>query len=716
MILKNSKQNLGNYDRPEDGLTRSEITDKYGSVHEWIAQYIRFIGSRWAIDDNNQFFGPRDSDRQNGQMSGAIEQSRVDRIMHNFLYYMGRQKNYSYAYMSHDPKGNKLPAPHTKGDDVYDIVTHLTGGVNRLIGGAKPTSRSLDPAVMSKRNQKINRLKMKQDMKGFFEQIQKQGFDFVPEGGDNISIDAKIREIETKSTDLLELFTIDIMRDFENKNNLKTQMGSVGTHTAIGGMAGIHIIDDDIRPRSVLVPSYSLVTDQALDNDYGYHQSYVGKVEHKSLSEIISQYELTKPEIEALRARHAADEKNDKFRQNLNSRPWGAIANFQWWGAVDSDPRIQVITGYFVANKADKNGKIKTSAFGGTLIGNLVLHEGKELDNIVYHRDDPNMPVLPIIICKPGTILGQNVSPVDRLKKLQDDIDAYELAIKKSISRDKGKVYLINGSVIGKGSDSVQISTDFEQMGVHVTGSRPVDELMLSGNPKMVEMVDMTLDPNVIRYIELIKERRELMRMRISASKVSMGQQNTYIGLETQQNTIARNNLGSGVYFDTILQSYVNVLWYVVNKVKIFMLDPENAEEAESLWGDRHHDFFSLIERWQTEELQIQIGVEDIIDEQARERILAIAHDQAQNVKESGFTMLDYLQVERAQTFTELFDAFEKRLQEIQRKKEEKEAMMVMLDQIQKARAMAIENDHRNKDRQAKIQAARIGAEKREVA
>ena len=144
-----------------------------------------------------------------------------------------------------------------------------------------------------------------------------------------------------------------------------------------------------------------------------------------------------------------------------------------------------------------------------TIIGNAIITDYGIDYNVVYDSLEPSRPMLPIRAFIPNMMMGMNRSVVDRMKKLQDDVDAYEYKIRQNIGKDLGKVYLINGHKLGDGDTVRELVTNLKKYGMHVTdGSDGEDPNVLDGQ-RMVETVDMTLDQNVIRYTQLIQEKGE---------------------------------------------------------------------------------------------------------------------------------------------------------------------------------------------------------------
>jgi hypothetical protein len=383
----------------------------------------------------------------------------------------------------------------------------------------------------------------------------------------------------------------------------------------------------------------------------------------------------------------------------------GSDVGFNWWGGPDGSNyrQIAVITGFWITEvpekvkiKKGKYGKEVTPIHGNdserssylridraTIIGNAIITDYGIDYNVVYDSLEPSRPMLPIRAFIPNMMMGMNRSVVDRMKKLQDDVDAYEYKIRQNIGKDLGKVYLINGHKLGEGDTVRELVTNLKKYGMHVTdGSDGEDPNVLDGQ-RMVETVDMTLDQNVIRYTQLIQEKERMMKEIINASKVSMGQLTSYVGYGSQQQSISQNQLGMATYYDGFMTYYTYLLQYILNKAKIMLMDTEGKEAAEVMLSQDAIKFFKNTTEFQLEDMMVKVDVEDVIDEQARQRLLTVAQAMAQNAEQTGFDWDDYIDLETARTYTELKDKMTMKIKKRKFKKEQQQQQMMLQQQAE---------------------------------
>jgi hypothetical protein len=209
----------------------------------------------------------------------------------------------------------------------------------------------------------------------------------------------------------------------------------------------------------------------------------------------------------------------------------------------------------------------------------------------------------------------------------------------------------------------------------------------------MVETVDMTLDQNVMRYTQLIQEKERMMKEIINASKVSMGQLTSYVGYGSQQQSISQNQLGMATYYDGFMTYYTYLLQYILNKAKIMLMDMDGEEAAEVMLSEDAIKFFKNTTEFQLEDMMVKVDIEDVIDEQSRQRLLTIAQAMAQNADKTGFDWDDYIELETARTYTELKDKMTMKIKKrkMQQKQEQQMAMLQQQAEAEKQRQFAMQ-------------------------
>ena len=706
MILDNSHSLEIVYDRPDSYFDKKKIEEEYGSIENWYAQNVRYIATHYNIASNT------DEVKREGKRSTKrwAEASPVDQIINNYRYFMGTQENFNFAYLTEDDKGGELPAPYVKGEQIFELIEYMRGGIRKVLNSTKITIESLEPSKISKKLEKVQMIKLKKELTEFFNQTQEQfGMGFFPEGiGNNIDLDEAVEKVMKSPIDEMEEYGLDLINDIVNRNRLKDQMMRAFTDCAVGRYCGVYVDEMHGRPYTEVIPPYNLIVDFSNDSDYNETAEFVGWVTFMTPEEIYYRYDLTDEERDLVKEMSITTPGIGFELLNHYNGSSGSDIGFNWWGGPDGRNyrQVAVVTGFWITEVPEdkkvnkkKGGKDITPVHGNdserytylridraTMIGNAILTDYGQDYNVVYDSMNPSRPMLPVRTFIPNMMMGMNRSVVDRMKKLQDDIDAYEYKIRQNIGKDLGKVYLINGHKLGEGDTVRELVANLKKYGMHVTdGSDGEDPNVLDGQ-RMVETVDMTLDQNVIRYTQLIQEKERMMKEIINASKVSMGQLTSYVGYGSQQQSISQNQLGMATYYDGFMTYYTYLLQYILNKAKIMLMDMDGEEAADVMLSEDAIKFFKNTTEFQLEDMMVKVDIEDVIDEQSRQRLLTIAQAMAQNADKTGFDFDDYIELETARTYGELKDKMTLKIKKRKMQQEQQQQMMMLQQQAEQER------------------------------
>lgn len=680
-------KNVGDaYVMPLNSGRMSEIKERYGSEEAWIAQNLRYIASNW-----NRRGTPYSSNRKDTVPSRYS--TPVDEIIQNYKYYLGVQDEVPYAYLAEWSEGNEYPAPFTKGDEIFNVVQHMVGQFVKMNNSSNITIESLDPSVITEKEQVIQGIRLKKALPELFSEMAKGGLHYVPEGRFGGKVDVDVEDISRRPIHSLEIYGLDLIRHIENTNRSREFWPSRFKDAVIGRHAAVHVTTRSGRIFFEPIKPFYLIKDVSItDDDQNMYSPFMGYMWKGTLEQVAQRYDLS-PEEEEMCRDMLSGSQSQMFGA-LNSFPpemYGT--NFAWFDENDlyGAKRITCITGDWVVCKRGRDGW-KNTRYKGTLIGGKILVDYGEVDNVVYDKSDPSFPLSEIKAFSPDTTIGENRSPVDRFRKIQDDLDAYMLQIRKMISRDLGITYVINGNKLG-GMNTRELIEDLKSHGITVANPATGEESVPSDNVRLVEQVDMRLDNNIIRYAELFKLREQAMRDVVSQSRITTGMQTTYVGGGTQRASIDQASNGTISYYDGFMQFKVNVMEYALNVAKTSLLDVDNDEEASVVFDGAARRFWEAMRGVNMSDLQVRIDIEDVIDEAARQRYDAIALAMAQNAEKTGFTMLDYLQLDKARTRSELKIIFSERLSQIkdEQDKQKMEAMMLQVMEAERARTAQAE-------------------------
>jgi hypothetical protein len=235
------------------------------------------------------------------------------------------------------------------------------------------------------------------------------------------------------------------------------------------------------------------------------------------------------------------------------------------------------------------------------------------------------------------------------------------------VNQAKGKKHIIHKNKLGSDS-SKQVLSDFEDLGFHVSDGEQDGEGQ--SRERMVEVVDMTLDPNVQSLVMLKQEQERMMEEIINTSKIALGQQSGYVGAKTQAASISQSSYGTLNFYTSFVRFIENCLQYGTNQYKVCV--SSQSEDEIPLIGERGVKYAKITEDFTFEDFRVYIKVIDIISDEAKSRLVNIALAFVQN---GMLDPLDYIEIEKAKTYTDLLKTLRVSLQN-KKKEQEKQAMM----------------------------------------
>jgi hypothetical protein len=178
-----------------------------------------------------------------------------------------------------------------------------------------------------------------------------------------------------------------------------------------------------------------------------------------------------------------------------------------------------------------------------------------------------------------------------------------------------------------------------------------------------------------------------------------MGQQQRYIGANTQQATISQNTQGVMYLFDGFMDWVVMNMRYSVNQLKNLVASGGGGEIA-MLVGDRGIKYMKITKDMLFEDMFIELNINDAFDKASRERALSIAQALAQN---GQLDMIDFFKVENASSKVELEEELEYRMEKRKREQAKQSqgqndiaAQMEQLKQFFAVQLLQLKEDNAN--------------------
>ena len=684
-------ENNFNYSPPELNIREKDMTA------EWYMNCVRYFSlaynRRTNILDANELEYP---------LNAEIEA---------YKYYLGIQDNVNYNHVTLDETGNTLPGVFIKGQKIAQLIDYMNGVFQKSIRNIHIDAEAMSKDAYDEKTLKKSMALMEYDMKPLLEAMANEGIAYGGMGGNDMEAKEDVyRFFETDFKEQGELDAIDTSNDILFRNRFMESYPKGAMTCFITGKVAMHNYVQNGKVWQELIPTYNLIWDNSVDDDYNRHGQFIGIKRRMPLTDAIQKYhnELSKiPGAIAELKRIAVTGVNMDFIDTYNINP-----NFSWWipSGIGGVPEVTVVTMYWISSKdlryeetkdpygktyisnvkkANKSGEFYTSTVRkATLLGNKFLVDWGENTNIVRDFYNPSDTRLPIQMFVPNMYLGRNKSIVGRLAQNQDKLDRLSYQIDQKIGRDLGKTYIVNGHKLGDGVSPQNLLQDLKTMGLHVTQGVSGEDDDRADGQRMVEVVDMTLDPNVQLYVTLKREEERIMEEIVNISKVALGQQTSYIGYGTQQNTIAQSALGQSYLYDGLMQFFVENLQYAADMQKIVWDLPEFKDEAIAIVGKRGAKWLELTQNDSFERYLIKIKVSDQMDEATKQRLTTMAQALAQN---GLIDFLDVLRIESATSLVQLRDEIEYSVKKKQRQNEQQQQQQMAMQQMMQ------QQDARNK-------------------
>lgn len=686
---------------------------------DWFKENVQFIMSH---------FNKR-NDRTNRIKRVEDIENPVDEIVRMFSYYLGRQWNKDYYYTTQDQNNCDLPTVWINGQKITSLIDYMVGNAINLLENLEPTTKIISKAAIERKRDLLEFALIRLQFKEFFEQVEElTGMQFEPISDVPQQIETPedlYRFMEYDFKEQGDIIATRIVEDILNRNSFQDKYKQAFLYTLLGGYVGIHNRIENGKSYFDVILPHNLIVDRSKDDDFLSESRFVGVVDYMPTTDIIERYKefLTTEEIEEIKKINS----NNLYQLlDLTTHPYATT----WAFTYNSVPMIAVVTGYWVGMKDLKYEK-NSDKFGNThyakvrknkkgsfwtktvnkaiLIGNRYVVDYGEESNIVRKLDNPGDVEMPIKVFMPNMVLGENRSVVSRLHQHQDRIDFITNEITKMMTRAKGKVFLINRQKLGT-STAQDVISDFERMGIHITdGSATGEDFVAGQDVRLVEVVDMTLDPNVQQLVSLRREEERLMEEIVNIPKVALGQQAGYVGAKTQAGTIAQSNLGTAYLYQGFIRFIEKQLAHALNQFKISLIDSDE-ETTLGVVGTHGMNYIKLTKEFGFEELGVYVKIKDFIDEQARERLLMQAQAAMQN---QMIDFMDYIKVEQSKTYTEALNELQysigRKMREAQKAQQQQQMMALLQQQQQQAAqaeqaAMREENANFRQDRQLEQQ------------
>lgn len=657
-----------------------------------IRGFSRFYNTRGSIFDTNQ--------------GNDVRMSEIERIRENFAYLAGRQKNKDYAFMATDGVTRQEDALSiVPGQKVAQLVEWMRGRFQEMITNMEMVAESISEDVKTKETTMFDKLMLQMIIEPHMQEITNMGIKYQPAGSQfspQIPEDV-YRWMDQDFRQAMETVSKSIGQDILYSNDFRQLFLREATHILAAGRCGVECVMVDGKMKWQHIPSWQLIIDRSHDDDYLKKARFKGYIHHMTPSELYTRWtDWTPTEKEIINALSSGQTVNygeQSISYEMINQGW---ANLNWFQRKNGNILDIGVVKMYWKTTFDMNYKKRTDKYGnvhtwrpdfkgknsdylyegwrqGVLVANMFLKDAGPVPNRVgalanYIEDD-----CPLRIYMPNMNMGENVAITDRLKKHQDRIDAYRRKVTNIVSQTIGKGAIVNGAAFGI-KESTKIVADLKRDGITVVNmatGEPGEDVM----QKFVQQVDLTGDPNVSFYIQLMQEEERNMEEIANVPKIAQGLQQGYVGAGVQDRTLQQSSLGTATTYYGFIEYLNQMMQYSVNVAKFAMTADKDNYLARLRVGDYGYKFMKITRDIRLEEAMVYFHVQDVVDEAAKQRIRAYAQAFSQNV-DWGVDPLDILRLERARTWTQMISDLEYSLKRKNREKAQKEAMQQLINQI----------------------------------
>jgi hypothetical protein len=243
------------------------------------------------------------------------------------------------------------------------------------------------------------------------------------------------------------------------------------------------------------------------------------------------------------------------------------------------------------------------------------------------------------------------------LKRYQDLKDAFATKMMEMSSRAIGKSYVINANKLPEGLTAPDIISQLKQSNIVVLEGADIDEI--NKRQSLVETIDLTLDPNVRYYLDMIQYYDNYINDIINIPAQSRGFQSNYQSADQVQSNINQSTLGMQWYYGNIMTWVKNLLEYSADFAKLVL--PENEDSDFSLVvGDAMVEIMKIdeVKKMQFEDFLLDLNPKDLLSVQDKAEITQIALQTASSGG-SVRTLKNFIALKRSDSLTEAYDYLE---------------------------------------------------------
>ena len=675
----------------------------------------------------------------NSEFEQSLRQSPIDEIIRNWSYYLGEQQIGVNSALINGRSARQL---YRAGLEINNLVNHKVGQLENVLQSANPSAEALSKEAKSKKQFLQEMIYLQLEQTSLMEQLALGGIFFNPLP-QNIQI-SSVEEFEKKKEYTLKEMGEVICERIANKvisyNDLINKFLEATRQCIVGGIVGIDLYVKNGMLCADLVPAHQNIWDNSKTDSFLTEKRVAGRIYYRLTGgEVLANWgdQLSKDAIEEIKRGSSSD--MSEYLMVYNT----PVNNYNLWAYQTGENKIEgysAVKMYFKGHRGmnymktdkgqivkmkfyDENGeKIKglkekgdysdEAWYTATLIGNKWVVDYGLAENIAYENIGQRLPQCPLVQVVPNMTLDQYKSDVSKIRQIQDEVDYYANKIKDKAIRDWGKNYVIRGKALGL-NDIEELLEDFRAQSITVTVENGEEANSDLQPGKDIQTVDLTLDPNIMSYVNLkatlVREMREVMIMPDAA----IGLQKTIIGKAVQENTMQASNTGLAPFYNCMLTFFQKTLQTSVNMQKLAFAADDMEDVIEEIIGVDGLNYIRATSLTTFDYYGIYLSIADMIKPDERKKLI----DEAMIAVQQDPSLLPYMiKIRRFKTYTEAENYLDYLFSKREREKAEAQEAQMQQQAAMSAQASAIQLEKANIAKEGQVESAALRKEATENA
>lgn len=629
-----------------------------------------------------------------GMQFGVPFETPVRQMIRMMSYYNGYQPNLDYNHLTKNVTTTNLMPSWIRSQKIYSIINVMKDVVSQMISNIDFDMENLNDDAQSEKKAMLDKLMIQYELRDQLQALAAQGATIDSSGGRNFEMAEDIKYwMEEGYKDQEADNLIRIARHLWLTYGLEEKYLQAFIHAITAGRCGIeHTVVNGKQKFNLWMP-YELIVDVRKDDEFNRRAQFVGTIKYLTPNEIFTMWPdmlIHKDEIEEM------------AKESSMTAPYNTMTNMSWWyyGGAQQRGVAACVTAYWKTLRPEQRiteinefGKAKLRKVNGdeagdrmiedvcqgTLIGNRFLTQAGYANNVVEDFYDKSKVRLPIQVYLPNMLDGVARSVTSRMSALSDEYDAIRFKMREMIGRAKGKTYFVKGWKFGNNANQKEIDHDLTTLGFHVLTHSGEQETWHDDEGNVIEPLDMTLDPNVLRLQDILNMINQEMLEVAKVSLTSLGNDNVqkYMGTGVMQNAVQG---GSGN--STLYSNYINFIQHnmqYATDIAKYLYTEDESDFAQNIIGKRGVEYLKLSKKLRYSNPLAILKVAPFITNEQRMRLLAIADRLSQ---QGGIDLPDYIDVELATTMPDLKRTLKYSTAKKKAENEHEQAMMAQLDQL----------------------------------